>query len=253
MIKIKDKAIFICDAHYNLHDRKLFYFLKDIKDKKIAPSQIFFMGDMFDLLVGEISYTHKVNKECIDLINEISLEIESFYIEGNHDFNLAKIFPNIKVFSIKDQPIKCAFYDHTILLSHGDWRSNRRYRFYATIIRNRYILIFLNIIDRLLNNFISKAILHSQRNKFKCEKIENFINKTKEKIKKYDVVTNEAAIVCEGHFHQGIEFMYKNIRYINFYAFVCDCTYYSISFNKKVIFQKKGQNNGQQCIESWLK
>ncbi len=244
MIEIKNGAIFISDAHYNLHDKKFYYFLNDIKNKKIDPSQLFFMGDMFDLLVGEISYTHKVNKECIDLINEISLEVESFYIEGNHDFNLAKIFPNVKVFPISSQPIECNFHNHTILLSHGDWHSNRRYRLYSSIIRNHYNLIALNLIDNLLNNFISKTILNSQKNKFKCNKITNFINKTKEKIQKYDIVTNKAAIVCEGHFHQGIEFSDQNIRYINFDAFVCESVYYTISFKKRVIFEKKGQNNG---------
>ena len=241
MIEIKEGALFISDAHYNLHDNSFYHFLVDIKNQKITPPQIFFMGDIFDLLVGEVSYTHKVNKECIDIINQISNSIEVFYIEGNHDFNLSKVFPQVKVFPISAQPIKCTFYDHVILLSHGDWQSGTTYKCYTQLIRNHYNLIILNIIDKLLNNLISKTILNSQKNKIKCREIEFFKDKTKEKIKKYDIDSNKASIVCEGHFHQGKEFMYGNIRYINFYAFVCEHSYYTISFKEKVIFHKKGQ------------
>ncbi|EAH5875068.1 UDP-2,3-diacylglucosamine diphosphatase, partial [Campylobacter coli] len=48
------------------------------------------MGDIFDLLIGEISATHEFAKPYIKLLEELALKMEIIYLEGNHDFNLAR-------------------------------------------------------------------------------------------------------------------------------------------------------------------
>ena len=80
--EIKDGAIFVADVHLNRKRDKFYSFLVDIKNKKIKTSQLFLMGDIFDLLVGGVSYTIKENKKYIELINEISKEVELFFLRG---------------------------------------------------------------------------------------------------------------------------------------------------------------------------
>ncbi|MCD8541207.1 MAG: hypothetical protein LRY22_00560 [Aliarcobacter cryaerophilus] len=52
------------------------------------------MGDNFDFLSNEIKYFKNRNKDIIELLNSLSDSFEIFYLEGNHDYNLSKIFPN---------------------------------------------------------------------------------------------------------------------------------------------------------------
>lgn len=96
--KIQDDAIFIADAHYQVGLREDFYhFLEKIESGDIQTSQLIMIGDMFDLLVGAIDYTVKENQKVIDIIHKLSEKMEILYFEGNHDFNLQKLFPKVKV------------------------------------------------------------------------------------------------------------------------------------------------------------
>lgn len=91
-IEIKEGAFVVADAHYSYLRPHLLNFLKEIHSKKLQPTQLLFLGDIFDTLFGAIPYTAKINQEAIKLLNEISQEIELIYLEGNHDFNLKKYF-----------------------------------------------------------------------------------------------------------------------------------------------------------------
>ncbi len=62
------------------------------------------MGDIFDLLIGEISATHEFAKPYIELLEELALKIEIIYLEGNHDFNLSCFFKRVKFLTYKSSP-----------------------------------------------------------------------------------------------------------------------------------------------------
>lgn len=62
------------------------------------------MGDIFDLLIGEISATHEFAKPYIKLLEELALKMEIIYLEGNHDFNLARFFKGLKFLIYKNNP-----------------------------------------------------------------------------------------------------------------------------------------------------
>ncbi len=83
-LKIKDRAIFIADGHENSKRDSFYKFLKKLQSKEIETPQLFLLGDMFDLLFGNITYTINKHKKEIDLLNSLSKEIEIHYFEGNH-------------------------------------------------------------------------------------------------------------------------------------------------------------------------
>ncbi len=238
MIEIKEGAIFLSDAHDNSKRFLFLEFLKDLDSGKIQTPQLFLMGDMFDLLVSEISYTTSTFKEYIDIINRLSKKIDILYFEGNHDFNLKPLFSNITIFPISSQPVLFNFYDKKILLSHGDIYEGVLYRVYTKIIRNSALLTLLNLVDITTRNSISKKILTSQLNKKICYKIDNFNKIIKQKLQKYDIEITKIDFVCEGHYHQNREFIFDNLKYKNFGSFACDKSYYKITFKDEITFKQ---------------
>lgn len=214
-LNIKESAIFIADSHFNKLNQQFLTLLKKIQNKEIETSQIFLMGDMIDFISGESKYFIKENKEVIDILNELSSYIEIIYLEGNHDYNLKKLFPLIKVYSRDEQPLMAKYKDKTVGLSHGDNFINWHYDLYCKVIRNSLLLKFLNLID--FNYFISKRIEEALLKKNICHKMdyfENIVNKRKNNYK--------TDIIIEGHYHQGKTFEFDNQKYVNIPSLCCD-------------------------------
>lgn len=237
-LKIKEGALFISDAHDNESRKGFHNFLKNLEAKETLPPQLFLMGDMFELLVGNVTYTKILFKDTIDILNSLSRKVEIFYFEGNHDFDLKTIFPNIKVFPIQVQPTLFHFKDKKLLLSHGDLNQGTSYSIYTGIIRNIVILKILNFIDSLTENSISKKIISNHIGKDICYKIQDFKQIIKQKLQKYDIGLTEIDFVCEGHHHQNEEFVFETLKYKNFSSFACDGSYFQITFTEGVKFIK---------------
>lgn len=215
---IKKDSIFIADSHFNNNNQELLIVLEKIVNAQINPSQLFLMGDIIDFISGESKYFIKTNKKVIDLINQISKSIEVFYLEGNHDYNLQKIFPQVKVFRRENQPVNFNFEDKVIAMSHGDIFTPWHYNLYCKIIRNKPLLIFLNLID--FANVISKKIESSLLKKNICGAIDDFDSFAKKRLSNY-----KTDLVIEGHFHQGKIFRNEKQTYINIPSLCCSKQY----------------------------
>jgi len=229
--KIKNGAIFIADAHDNDKRDDFYGFLQKIDTKEISISQLFLMGDMLDLLVGKVEYGVKKYKKYIDLIEKISLHVEIFYFEGNHDFALKKLFKNIKVIPIELQPMKFTLEDNTLVyLSHGDKYGGFAHGVYTKLIRSSFLLTILNFIDKIKDNIISKKIEEDQFRKKLCTKIDNFEKIIKSKIPNYNPQQN--SYIVEGHYHQNYMFKQNSINYINLPSFACNQSYFIVECSK---------------------
>jgi len=196
MIDIQQNAIFIADSHYPHHKETFLTLLQKIQSKNIKTSQLFLMGDNFDLLFGYNKYIKTFSNEVILLINELSSIIEIYYLEGNHDFCLKEIFPKVKVYSREQQPIFAKLNHQKVALSHGDkYVTGFGYNFYSKILRNKITLTFLKpfekkIIDFQMNKLSAKKICHT---------FKGFEKRVNQILKHY----KEIDMVIEGHFHQA--------------------------------------------------
>jgi UDP-2,3-diacylglucosamine hydrolase len=237
MIEILKCAVFIADAHEGQTRGNFYKFLSKIEKKEIFTPQLIFMGDMFDLLIDQISHTKKLNQKTVDIINRLSKDIEIIYLEGNHDFSIGNTFPHCKVFPIEKQPLKCNFANKTILLSHGDIYQDKGYQRYTKFIRNSTVLGILNVINILTLNSISKLIIYKQNSKKMCNKREVF-HKIKRKSKIYDIENSRFDFICEGHYHQHIEHTLDNYKYRVFQSFACDNSYFQIDFQGEIVFKQ---------------
>ena len=224
MITIKEGAFVIADAHYSYLRPELLGLIKDIHSKKLLPTQLIFMGDIFDALFGEVQYTHEMNSHMIELINDISDSLEVIYLEGNHDFNLQNIFVNVKVFPIQTQPIVCNYKDKTLYLAHGDFDGDLFYKIYTTLIRNATVLSVLKSIDNLFSHYILKKLDKYLSKKDDCKEFVGF----KEFIDKRLSARVTCDYFIEGHFHQNKTMNFEDFRYINLGAFACNQRYFIV-------------------------
>ncbi|WP_257936234.1 UDP-2,3-diacylglucosamine hydrolase [Campylobacter lari] len=233
-IIIKENAIFIADAHENENRHGFWEFLQALKDKKIQTPQLFLMGDIFDLLIYEVKATHGFAKAYIDLLEELADEIEIIYLEGNHDFNLAKFFKKVKVFSIKQQPLLCEFQDKTLVkLAHGDIFLKPFLQFCLKSLRNHYLLFFLNFLNIINKEKITQKILKNQNKKQLIRKIPHFSTLIKERLKHYNI-----GFIIEGHYHQDVFLEYENIKYLNLATFAYKESFFVVKYEPEIRFHK---------------
>jgi UDP-2,3-diacylglucosamine hydrolase len=241
-LEIKHDAIFIADAHHSVDRPVLDAFLNAIENKRIKPSQIFWMGDIFDLLVGGIKQTIANNQNIIARIN--ALKIEQYYFEGNHDFNLKEIFPKITVFSRKTHPVIARLGEKKVALSHGDIQTPFLYNFYIKTITNKAVLKILSVLN--VNGWITDKIDAYNNGKNLCKKLKNFDEIIDIRLDKYKKIG--ADIVVEGHFHQNVSKVLNPsaLFYINLPAFVCSQSFFIVKSDNERFFveQELRSSNG---------
>ena len=207
---IKEGAIFIADAHYPHHGDELLTILQQLDSNKLQTPQLFLMGDIFDLLFGYNEYIQTFSKKAIKLLQKLSYKLEIHYIEGNHDFCLKGIFPNIHTYSRKEQPIQFTLGSQKVYLSHGDkYEVGVGYEIYSRAIRHPLTLRVFKIFEKkIINTQIEKL-----KQKHICKHLKNF----ELKIQKIQAHYPKDGLVIEGHFHQGI----KHNNYISLPSLAC--------------------------------
>lgn len=91
---------------------------------KFSCEQLILMGDIFDVLVGEVLPSHDFAKPYIKTLESLANRgLEVIYIEGNHDFNLAPLFEKVKVISLENQPVNLDFAGN-LCLKKAKFRAN---------------------------------------------------------------------------------------------------------------------------------
>ena len=196
VVSIKENALFVADAHYPHHGREFLTLLKRLESGEIATPQLFLMGDIFDLLFGYNDYIRSFLEKEITLLNHLSQSIEIHYFEGNHDFLLKDIFPNIKIYPRESQPVVFHLGEKRVGISHGDrYTQGADYDLYCKIIRSRYLITLLRplgkwLIDDRLGKLAKKKI---------CRPMKQF----EERVSEIAALYGDIDMIIEGHYHQG--------------------------------------------------
>jgi UDP-2,3-diacylglucosamine hydrolase len=196
MITIKEQAFFIADSHYPHHGDDFLDLLKKLESGEIKTPQLFLMGDNFDLLFGHNDYIQTFSKEAIALLQTLSQKLEMYYFEGNHDFCLKDIFPDMHVYTRDQQPITFKLDEKKVAISHGDkYVTGFGYDLYCKVLRNKTTLTLLKPFEKMIIDHRMKKL--SQ--KHICFAFNGFEKRVEEILKNY----TGADLVIEGHFHQA--------------------------------------------------
>lgn len=226
---LKPGAILIADAHCAPWRRDFIDFLHALESGTITTPQLILMGDVFDMLYGPIPRTYQYNTEGLDLLNRLAEKIEIIYLEGNHDFLLGRLLPNIEVIAREHQPLILDYADKKVALSHGDQIMGMGYEVYTALIRSPLILGILRIIDAIGNGFIVSWLERMMKRKKHCRPIEHFETLIENRLN--DLKTEGFDILIEGHFHQNRFFESADLHYINLAAFACNERYFTVQSN----------------------
>ena len=193
---IQENALFIADSHYPHHGNAFFKILQKLDSGELQTSQLFLMGDNLDLLFGYNEYIQTFSQEVIVLLQKLSKTIEIHYFEGNHDFCLQEIFPDMQVYSRAEQPIIFRLGEKSVGISHGDkYVTGLGYDLYCKILRNKATLTLLKPFEKIIINYRIKKL--SQKDI--CHTFHGFEKHVEAILKNY----KEADLVIEGHFHQA--------------------------------------------------
>lgn len=210
-LHILEGALFVADAHYPHHGRDFLDLLQKLENGEITPPQLFLMGDNFDLLFGCNQLIQTYNSEAIALLQGLSQRLEIYCFEGNHDFLLKDIFPNINVFSRGQQPVIFAIGSKRVGLAHGDkFQLGWRYELYTKVVRSCMTIKLLRPLER----WIIADQLRRLKAKDICRTIEHFEQRTVEILQHYD---SGIDLVIEGHYHQAKKFG----KYISLPSLAC--------------------------------
>jgi UDP-2,3-diacylglucosamine hydrolase len=194
--EIKDNALFIADSHYPHHGPAFLIFLQKLDNEEIKTPQLFLMGDNFDLLFGYNDYIQTFSSEVIFLLQKLSKTIEIHYFEGNHDFCLKELFPDINVYSRDEQPVVFTLDEKNVAISHGDkYVTGFGYDLYCKVLRNKTTLTLLKLFE--------KAIINDRMQKLSAKNICNTFENFETRVKKILEYYQDADLVIEGHFHQS--------------------------------------------------
>ncbi|PAF51443.1 hypothetical protein BKH43_02035 [Helicobacter sp. 13S00401-1] len=229
---IKKGAMFIADSHFKMGDIARFDALKDIKD-----SQIFLMGDIFHVLMGNLKRSIKENLDLIHFLEKLAKKNDIYYLAGNHDMHLTLIdeLSGIKIFPHKLQPIILKDYmDRICILAHGDLWINTSYDAYARLMSEalsgkclRYLdkITFGKLYSKIRKKVYSKPII---RMPFSEERLERFARYRVELYKKkvfsgvlkhYKKPLDSKFCIIEGHFHLNRNYTFDNVEYVGLDAF----------------------------------
>lgn len=249
---LKNGAIFIADAHENEQRKGFWEFLNALDKELLKTPQLILMGDIFDMLVWQISATHEEAAPYINLLEKLaSRGVEVIYIEGNHDFNLRLFFEKVKVFPLQKQPLllqnsntltfkeaklsakglefmgkKSEFKDiSSVALAHGDIFLPPFVALALRSLRNPLLLSFLNLINKFARSKISAHILARQKKKNLFYQIAHFNELAQQRHAKYAL--NETLIV-EGHYHQNTIINTKECKYINLPTFAYERSFFVV-------------------------
>ncbi len=193
---ISDDALFVADSHYPHHGDVFLRLLQKLESGELQTPQLFLMGDNFDLLFGYNDYIQTFSKEAIILLQKLSQTLEIHYFEGNHDFCLKPIFPDMHIYSRNEQPVFFEMDGRRVGISHGDrYETGFGYDLYCKVLRNKTTLTLLRPFEKVIIDHRMKKL--SQ--KHICHAFEGFEKRVEAILAHY----MEADLVIEGHFHQA--------------------------------------------------
>jgi len=222
---IKEGALFVADSHYPHHGDAFLKLLQKLLSGDVQTPQLFLMGDNFDLLFGYNAYIQTFSREAITVLQILSEKMEIHYFEGNHDFCLSPIFPDIHVYSRQIQPVYFQMQGKQVGISHGDrFVTGLGYNLYSTILRNKMMLRILKPFEKL----IIDHRMHKLAQKHICRKYVGFEKRVEAILEHYQ----GADLVIEGHFHQAriID------RYVSLPSLACQ-KQIGIAKNGEIVFQ----------------
>lgn len=224
-LKLNSDAIFIADSHFNpIYAKELLNYLQSLVT---PPSQMILMGDIAQILLGNLKSSVSSNYALLSALDELEKKgMQIVWLEGNHDFFLSsikkfKLLEKTLFIPRKKQPLLATYKDEIYSLAHGDLFLNQSYDFYIRMLTS--IPKLLQCIDYLSGG----EIYYEIEKKLQCKPIRkhsfHFFEFASKRIESYQQhLQTPIKGIIEGHFHIGKKLELYGITYVALPAFYFD-------------------------------
>jgi UDP-2,3-diacylglucosamine hydrolase len=137
------KAIVISDIHIFGADDPLYESLLALMREELrSGDRLVLAGDIFDFLVGDQPSSSRRYEAFFAAVRELGRrDVRVVYIEGNHDFHLAKVFAAFPNVELVPAETAIAFGEKRLYVAHGDLvdRDDRGYLALRAFFRSPFI------------------------------------------------------------------------------------------------------------------
>ena len=115
-------SFFISDIHLSDSNNKLSSaFINFLKKSKNSCSQLFILGDLFEVWIGDDHKTDFIDIIKSELLNFTTNGPDTYFMHGNRDFLIGEKFTADTGIKILPDPYEININNNKVLLSHGDF------------------------------------------------------------------------------------------------------------------------------------
>ncbi len=149
--------IFVSDTHLNKSQSKrygAFLRLLDEVNEDESIKELFLVGDIFDLWLGDRDIFVKMHKSVLEKIATVAKKKKVHYFEGNHDFQLGRLWAKMGV-TVYPGEYEFILKGQKVLVSHGDLldQENTAYLRMRWFLRTSFARFLIKILPE---NFLLK-------------------------------------------------------------------------------------------------
>ena len=165
------EVVFISDLHLHPDDKDILDRFNDfIIWAKSSVKSIYILGDFFHAWAGDDS----INDWSLGIakqLNSISSQgISLYYMHGNRDFLLGKVFADLAGWNILSEPTIIQLGQEKVMLAHGDryCTNDKAHQRFRLLTRNRlFTKLFLSLPLSYRERLVNKVRTLSQSNQTK--------------------------------------------------------------------------------------
>ncbi len=217
------QAWFVSDIHIaDMQDEKAGKFLAFLSSlgRDRACTQLFLVGDIFDLWVGDHFYfVKKFGPIVLEVKRLVSEGVEVHYFEGNHDLHLSRYFSGELGVVVHMGPEYFYLGGQTIRVEHGDQSDpeDKGYRFLRWFLRTPPLkLLSYRLPGSVVNAIGEKASVRSRAYTSKSKTIDEITARRKLHEHAERAYTEMPFdLLIYGHVHIRDDYRAKGFRAIN--------------------------------------
>lgn len=150
---------YLSDLHFTPESHTQKIFINFLHSRPKPQDTLVLGGDIFDLFLGNKSIFKAQFAPVLSALKQLAQSgCKIYYLEGNHDFHLKKVFLGEKNIIVKENDFSLLWEEKKIWISHGDLvnKKERAYRLFRFLLRTRLLQLLILLLP---GNFIYKVSL----------------------------------------------------------------------------------------------
>ena len=151
MIRAEGPIALLGDAHLREGDPEVEAFVAFLDRLPGRTSMLAILGDLFAAWIGRADLVRPHHERVVEGLRRLAGRgVRILYVEGNHDFFLAHLYPEGPFEAIATEALEVEWDGRRLHLAHGDLmnRHDRQYRAWRLLSKSRPFFAAFNLLPR---------------------------------------------------------------------------------------------------------